>query len=435
MTQSEDQNISNDGLTRKILIAMVAAIVCGCVYFELSKAGFVNLYFDNIVTNGLLQLMGEYFVRALKMVVVPLVFFSLIAGLTSNQSSEHAPRNLASRAGYTFFLYLITTMIAVTLALSLATLVDPGNGVNVVTDQQFVPPVKQPIVDVLAAFIPTNIVAAFAEGNMLPIIFLSLVFGVTLNQCGAAGQRLASVCQDLNDVVTRLIFIIMSFAPYGVFALVFKVFAAQGLYFMASIAAYFMTVVIALIIHAGVFYSLIVWFLAGVSPLKFWQIIKQVMLFAFSTASSAATIGVNLKTLVERFGVRRDIGAFTVPLGATINMDGTAIMQGVAVVFIAGAYGYDLTLFQFVEVVVLATLASVGTAAVPSAGLVTLSIVLLQVNLPAEAIGLIIGVDRLLDMMRTAINVAGDAAITLAVAKREGGLDLPEHPQPHEHHH
>ena len=423
-------NISNEGdhnLTKSILVAMVAALVFGCLYHELMQLSFIFIdVFDQYIVKGLFELVGEYFVRALKMVVVPLVFFSLVAGLTAGKdesSLEGEASKLGSRAGFTFVLYLGTTMVAVTLALLLASLIDPGSGVSIETSSAFVPPEKRSVVDVLAAFVPTNMFAAFASGNMLAVIFVSLVIGVSMNQCGAAGQRVALICQDINEVITKLIFLIMSFAPYGVFALVFEVFSNQGIYFMSSLAGYFLTVVVALLLHAGIFYSCIVRFLAGASPMIFWRKVRHVMIFAFSTASSAATIGVNLKNAIENLGVKRGVGSFTIPLGATINMDGTAIMQGVAVVFIAGVYGYDLSTLQFIEVILLATMASVGTAAVPSAGLVTLAVVLVQVNLPAEAIGLIIGVDRLLDMMRTAINVSGDAAITMAVAQREDGLD------------
>lgn len=416
----------NQKLTRAILYAMVAAVILGCGFHELLKTKQpLILMFDQYVVQGFLELIGQYFVRALKMVVVPLVFFSLVAGLTTNQDDPAVAGGdrLGARAGYTFILYLGTTMIAVTLALLLALVVDPGQGVVVNTDNGFIPPPRQPIVEVLAAFVPTNIMAAFSSGNMLAVIFVSLLFGYAMNHSGAAGHRIGHWCQDMNALVTRVIFLIMKYAPYGVFALVFKVFASQGVHFMANIAAYFLTVTGALILHGLVVYSTIIKVLARVSVITFWVKIRQVMLFAFSTASSAATIGVNLRNATERLGVRNDVASFTIPLGATINMDGTAIMQGVAVVFIASAYGFDLSAMQYLEVIVLATLASVGTAAVPSAGLVTLSIVLLQVNLPAEAIGLIIGVDRLLDMMRTAVNVAGDAAITLAVGHREKAID------------
>lgn len=421
------KKIDDQQLTRHILYAMLAAILLGCLYHEAADWNIKLLdWFDLYIVQGVFELAGEYFVRALKMIVVPLVFFSLIAGLTSDLDvpDEHAANSFGARAGYTFVLYLGTTMLAVTLALFLATLVDPGASATITTDATFTPPPKQSVVEILADFVPHNIFAAFASGNMLAVIFVSLLFGLAMKNTGVAGQRLGRICQDINEVVTKIIFMIMALAPYGVFALVFQVFAEQGVYFMASIAAYFMTVVVALGVHAGVIYSGIVLTLGRCSPLIFWRKMRQVMLFAFSTASSAATIGINLRNATERFGVRQDVGSFTIPLGATINMDGTAIMQGVAVVFIAGVYSYDLTLFQFVEVILLATLASVGTAAVPSAGLVTLSIVLVQVNLPAEAIGLIIGVDRLLDMLRTAVNVAGDAAITIAVGQREGAVDM-----------
>jgi len=411
-------------LTQQILIAMAAAVICGCGYYQVihmfQELPAVLIWLQTYFVDGLLKLLGDYFVRALKLVVVPLVLFSLITGVTQKPEGS---KGLVKTAGMTFVLYLGTTMLAITLALMVSAAINPGAGVSLTTTSEFIPPEKQPLVDVFLAFMPTNIVAAFAEANMLAVIVVSLMFGAAMNASGQAGKRLASICHDANDVVIRLVILIMSFAPIGVFALVFQVFAEQGIYFMAQLGRYFITVVFVLLLHCTLVYSSILFFIARVSPIIFWQKMRQVMLFAFSTASSAATIGVNLRNAETRLGVRNDVAAFTIPLGATINMDGTAIMQGVATVFIAGAYGYDLTSGQFLEVILMATMASVGTAAVPSAGLVTLSMVLLQVNLPAEAIGLIIGVDRLLDMMRTSVNVAGDAAITMAVASKENALD------------
>ncbi|HBF10100.1 MAG TPA: dicarboxylate/amino acid:cation symporter [Gammaproteobacteria bacterium] len=416
---SEDQ-----ALTRNILYAMVAAIVLGCLYFEYGR-DLGLIWFDTYILNGVLDLVGEYFVRALKFVVVPLVMFSLISGLTSNRDPNQvsASSGLGKRSFYTIALYLGTTLLAITLALTLALIIDPGQGVPSDSGDEYTPPEAVPLMTVLKDFVPTNMVAALAGGNMIPVIFISIVVGISINMAGEPGRRVASLCQDINEVVIKLILLIMTFAPYGVFALVFQAFADKGTDFITSIAAYFLTITAGLVLQLFVVYLGIVRLFAGVSPLIFLQRMKQVMLFAFGTASSAATISLNLKNAIENFGVRKDVASFTIPLGATVNMDGTSIMQGVAVVFIASAFGVDLTTFQLLEVVFLATLASVGTAAVPSAGLVTLSVVLLQVNLPVEAIGLIIGVDRLLDMMRTAVNVAGDAAVTLAVARKESALD------------
>jgi Na+/H+-dicarboxylate symporter len=258
---------------------------------------------------------------------------------------------------------------------------------------------------------------------MLQIIVFALLVGYAISHAGEPGRRIAGFFRDLEAVVMKMVEILMALAPYGVFALLAKLFAQMGLSAIADLAAYFSTVLGVLLLHAFVVYALLLRTLAGLSPRKLFSKMRPVWAFAFSTASSGATLPVTLNTVERRMGVHNSVAGFTVPLGATINMDGTAIMQGVATVFIAQVYGIDLTATALLTVILTATMASVGTAAVPGVGLVTLALVLGQAGLPVEGIGLILGVDRLLDMVRTAVNVTGDAVVSLVVAKSERQFD------------
>jgi Na+/H+-dicarboxylate symporter len=270
---------------------------------------------------------------------------------------------------------------------------------------------------------PTNPVRALAEGQMLQIIVFALLLGFAISVAGEAGKRVAAIFSDLDVIIMRLVLIVIKTAPLGVFALLTQTFASQGIAAFRPLAGYFIAVVLALVLHVLVTYFGLLK-LAGLGARRFFGKMRSVMTFAFSTSSSNATIPVTLETLEYSLGVRNAIASFTVPLGATINMDGTAIMQGVATVFIANVYGVDLHVTDYLVVIVTATLASIGTAAVPSAGLIMLAMVLTQVGLPVEGIALIIGIDRLLDMMRTAVNVTGDSVVTCVVARTEGELDL-----------
>jgi DAACS family dicarboxylate/amino acid:cation (Na+ or H+) symporter len=258
---------------------------------------------------------------------------------------------------------------------------------------------------------------------MLQIIVFALFFGFALTRAGEAGARIVRVFEDLNDIIMRMVLLVIRTAPIGVFALITQTFATQGIDVFRPLAAYFLVVVIGLALHLGLTYTSIVR-LSGLSVARFLAKMRAVMTFAFSTSSSSATIPLTLSTLEHRLGVRNSIASFTVPLGATINMDGTAIMQGVATVFIANVYSIDLGMTDYMIVILTATLASIGTAAVPSAGLIMLAMVLGQVGLPVEGIALILGIDRLLDMLRTAVNVCGDSAVTLAVARSENAVDM-----------
>jgi Na+/H+-dicarboxylate symporter len=271
--------------------------------------------------------------------------------------------------------------------------------------------------------VPSNPVQAMAEGNMLQVIVFAVLFGVAITLAGDRGKHVPNLFNDLDAVIMRMVDVVMAMAPIGIFALITRTFAGQGADMILPMLGYFMVVVAALLVHATGTFSVLVRFVAGLSPVRFLAKMRAVLLFAFSTSSSSATIPVNLKTVEEKLGVDDSIASFTVPLRATINMDGTAIMQGVATVFIANVYAIDLGLSDYLVVVVTATLASIGTAGVPGVGLIMLAMVLGQVGLPVEGIALIIGVDRLLDMMRTAVNVLGDAAVSCVIARSEGALN------------
>ncbi|MGB0897972.1 MAG: dicarboxylate/amino acid:cation symporter [Psychrobium sp.] len=405
------------GLTMKILIGMGLGIIIGAIIqFAMGDVKFVQ---DNIV-NGLFHAGGKMFVNSLKMLVVPLVFISLVCGTCSLSD----PSKLGRLGGKSIALYLTTTAIAITLAIALALVIAPG-----VTDQamtstaSFSAKEAPSLTQVLINIIPSNPINAMAEGNMLQIIVFALLFGIAVSLAGESGKRIASLFDDMNEVVMKIVNIIMNLAPYGVFFLMAKLASEISPSTFLNVAKYFFVVLLALGVHAFVTYPTILKFLTGLNPIIFIRKMRDTALFAFSTASSNATIPVTLETTTKKMGVDNSIASFTVPLGATINMDGTAIMQGVATVFIAQVYGVDLSITDYLMVILTATLASIGTAGVPGVGLIMLAMVLQQVGLPVEGIALIIGVDRLLDMTRTAVNVTGDSMVTVIVAKTEKELD------------
>ncbi len=403
-------------LTRQIVIAMLSGMVLGVILNQLGAAPWLQIF----VVDGLLQVAGSVFVAALKMMVVPLVFVSLVVGVTA-LSDLKALGRIGIKA---LALYLTTTAIAVTIALTLAGVVGPGHGFDAgTTTASFSGNEAPPLTQVLINMVPTNPVAAMAEGNMLQIIVFALLFGVAVTMSGTRGKHVLNLFTDLDAVIMHMVEWIMRLAPYGVFALITRTFASQGLDLLLPLAAYFLTLTTALLIQMFGTYPLLLRLLGSLNPVTFLKKMRDPAAFAFSTASSGATIPVTLHTVEHKMGVKNSIASFTVPMGATINMDGTAMMQGVATVFIANVYGIDLSLTDYLLVVLTATLASVGTAAVPGVGLVTLTMVLGQVGLPVEGIALIIGVDRLLDMMRTTVNVTGDCAVSCIIANSEHALD------------
>ncbi len=400
------------------MIAMAAGAVLGVVInLFLADVGIVNDY----LINGLFHVVGAIFIALLKMLVVPLVFVSLVGGVTS----LGALTALGRMSIQAISLYLGTTMVAISIALSLAVTVGPGSGFDVAsTTAEFTGRDAPPLADVIINMVPSNPIAAAASGNMLQIIVFALLFGIAITMSGDRGKHVVNFFNDLDVVIMKMVEIVMRLAPYGVFALICRTFATQGIELIVPLLSYFLTLTCALGLHALIVYPTLLKTFANLNPYMFLRKMRDPATFAFSTASSAATIPVTLRTAEVKMGVDNAIASFTVPLGATINMDGTAIMQGVATVFIANVYGIDLAITDYLMVVLTATLASIGTAAVPGVGLIMLTMVLNQVGLPVEGIALIIGVDRILDMMRTACNVTGDCTVTCIIAKSEGALDL-----------
>ncbi|MCL1102456.1 dicarboxylate/amino acid:cation symporter [Shewanella saliphila] len=373
-------------------------------------------FIQEYITDGFLHVIGTIFISSLKMLVVPLVFISLVCGT----SSLSDPSKLGRLGGKTISFYLFTTAIALTVAILAAVIIHPGNASLAGNALEYSVKDAPSLSEVLINIVPTNPMQAMSEGNMLQIILFAVIFGFAISHIGERGTRVASFFNDLNEVIMRVVTLIMQLAPYGVFALMAKLSLTLGLETFGSVVKYFFLVVAVLLIQGLVVYPTLLKLFSGLSPLMFLRKIRDVQLFAFSTASSNATLPVTIETCEHRMGVDNKIASFTLPLGATLNMDGTAIMQGVATVFIAQVFGIELSIMDYATVVVTATLASIGTAGVPGVGLIMLAMVLNQVGLPVEGIALIIGVDRMLDMIRTAVNVTGDAVGTVIIAKSEG---------------
>ncbi|MEZ8265074.1 dicarboxylate/amino acid:cation symporter [Vibrio cyclitrophicus] len=403
-------------LTGRVILGMVIGIFTGFAIQSLfTDSGFVN----NYIVNGLFEVGGQIFVASLKMLVVPLVFVSLVCGTSSLKDLS----TLGRMGGKTLALYIGTTAVAITLALTIGNLFQPGAGADLTAASSFksadAPSLGQVIIDMF----PTNPIQAMAEGKTLQVIVFAVLFGIAISAAGKPGERIAAVFSDLNEVIMKLVALLMNLAPYGVFFLMAKLFSGLGLGAIWNLAEYFLVLAGTLLLHGLVTYSAMLKGFTGLSPITFLRKMEDAIMFAFSTASSNATIPVTMETAKNRMGVDNKVASFTVPLGATVNMDGTAIMQGVATAFIAQAYNIDLTMGDYLMVILTATLASVGTAGVPGVGLVMLAMVLNQVGLPLEGIALIMGVDRLLDMIRTAVNITGDSAVTIIVAKSEGSFD------------
>lgn len=418
---------NKSSLTHRIVIGMIAGIALGSFLQWLMPNGqdlVLNLFLfelslQNFLVDGVLEVIGQIFMASLRMLVVPLVFVSLVCGVCSLQDTTKLGRIGSKAIG----LYLITTAIAISLAIFVAILVGPGEGVNMPTTSSFSGREAPSLAQVIIQMFPTNPFEAFAQGKMLQIIIFALLFGIAIALSGKAGERVSSLFEDLSEVIMRLVAILMNLAPYGVFALLATLFTTVSLETFGNLVKYFFVVLFVLICHAVITYPTILKLMTGLNPITFLKKMRDAAIFAFSTASSNATIPVTLETATKKMGVKNSIASFTVPLGATINMDGTAIMQGVATVFIAQVFSQDLTLADYVTVILTATLASIGTAGVPGVGLIMLAMVLEQVGLPVEGIALIIGVDRLLDMTRTAVNVTGDSMVGIIVAKSEGQFD------------
>lgn len=406
------------GLTTRVLIALVLGLITGIIVFYLPSGVFK----DAILINGLFQLVGQIFLRGIMMLVVPLVFISLVNGAAGMGDVKKL-----GRVGVkTLAFYLSTTAVAIIISLILGSLLKPGIGLDLSAVEAVETTVnaKTPLVQILYEMVPKNAIAAMAEGNMLQLIVFSILSGIGLSLLGEKGEFLLKLFQSLNDLIMKLVEIVMLFAPIGVFGLIAKTFATVGYSAMIPLMKYIGTVYIGLIIHAVFVYGGLFKIFSKLSIVKFYKKFLPAMSVAFSTASSNATVPVSLDICENKLGISKNIASFTIPLGATINMDGTAIMQGVAAFFIAQVYGIPMTFSMMLTIILTATLASIGTAGVPGAGAIMLSMVLQSVGLPLEGVGLIMGIDRLVDMGRTSINVTGDAVCTVIIANQEKELDV-----------
>ena len=406
-------------LTTRVIISLALGIIVG-LGINFSGINVEGSFVQEYLITGAFYVVGTIFVNALKMLVVPLVLFSLIPGIVGIGDVK-----LLGRVGTkSFALYMITTAIAIATAILFAAGFGIGEGLPLVGNAEFLGQEAPPVSQVFINIVPDNPIAAMAEGDMLAIIFFSILFGISLLAAAKESPDLIKLVEQVNGVMMKMVTIVMHLAPYAVFCLVSKALAELGIDLLLELVGYVLVLASALLFHVLVTQMTLLKVMARLSPVMFLRKIRTAQLFAFSTSSSGATIPITLRTTQERMGVDRSVSAFTVPFGATINMDGTAMMQGVATVFIANIYGLDLGMSGYLTVIVMAVLASIGTAAVPAVGLVMLTMVFNQVGLPVEGIGLILGVDRLLDMLRTSVNVTGDAVITSIVARGEGKLDL-----------
>jgi Na+/H+-dicarboxylate symporter len=422
------QRFRRAGLHWHILAGLVAGAVAGGIVNAAGSAAAVEF-----VTHWV-KPVGTLFVRLITMVAAPLVLASLVAGAASITD----PHKLGRIGGRTLALYLVTTAIAITIGLVLAGLLQPGAAVSadmrarlledyggeigerIAVAQEF------SLADTLVALVPANPFAALAEGAMLQIVVFALILGVALSMVPAEkGEPVVRFFSGLTEVLIRVVELVMKVAPYGVFALIAAITAEMGFGILGALGWYALVAVAGFLLHLFGVYGALLAFFSRMPPARFFRNMAAVQLFAFSSSSSAATLPLNMETARERLGVSDRVTSFVLPLGATVNMDGTALYQGVAAMFIAQIYGIPLGLADQVTIVLTATLASIGTASVPGAGTVMLVIVMKSVGIPVEGLALIMGMDRLLDMCRTAVNITGDAAVAVVVASAEGELEPP----------
>lgn len=397
-------------LTKKILIALVLGVVTGIILTFVPEAVFSKL------DTYLLTPVGQIFINLIMMLVVPIVFVSIVLGT----AGLGEPAKLGGIGVQTITFFLVTTAIALCISLALAFAIKPGTeGVFDVSIADYEANEAPPIMETLVNIIPTNPVSSMAAGDMLQIIAFAIFVGIALAILGDKTSGIHRLFDQANEVLMYLVNVIMKAAPYGAFALIASAIGGAGLDAIGSMGAYMGTVILGLFIHAAVTYTIAIWFLGRGNPITFYKGFFPAMSVAFSTASSNATLPISMKAAQENLGVSKSISSFVQPLGATVNMDGTAIMQATAAVFISQVYAIPLDFTDIILIIITATLASIGTAGVPGVGLIMLAMVLTQVGLPVEGIALIIGIDRLLDMLRTSINITGDAVCAYIISENE----------------
>ena len=400
-----------DKLTKQIFLGFFWGIVLGVLAKFFSTPFPISIG----ILLSILSFGGDLFLKVLKMLVVPIVFFSLLTGVANLKNIS----SLGRIGTKTISLYIFTTLIAITLSLLIGKILEPGSSVSITQQNVDVNITSPPsLSSVFLNIIPDNPFRSLVEGNMLQVIFFSILLGgclSTLNQ----NKLLVDIIFKLNELVLKMLNVLMRIAPFGIFCLIAQTFASQGLEAILELLKYFFGVVLVLLIHLTFVYLPLVRYVSRMKIVFFLSSIKQALLFAFSTSSSSATIPITLNNVENNLNVKKKISSFTVPLGATINMDGTAIMQGMATIFISNFYGIELFFSDFLTIIITATLASIGTAGVPGVGMIMLGMVLSQIGLPLEGIAIVMGVDRLLDMLRTSLNVAGDAMVTTLINKSE----------------
>ncbi len=396
--------------TKTIIVAMIFGIFFG-ILLNLSNQ---DSHFTNFVITNILSVVSDLFLSALKLVIIPLIFFSIVCGIISLSDDVSL-----SRLGIkTLSLYILTTIVAISLGLLFSSFIN--------YDPMFLNSENISSIDKIESEVnifPNNIFRSLAEGNIIHLLVFSILIGVSASRIKEKIPTFIKYFHDFNDVINELVKIIISFTPIAVFCILSKTFATQGLETLMPLMGYFLTVVFVLLVHFFVTFSLLLKFFTKLSVLKFFRNIRDVIVFSFSTSSSSASIPFTLKTAEENCGIDKSIGTFTIPLGATINMDGTAIMQGCATFFLASLYGIDLGFYEIITIVATATIASIGTAGIPSAGIIMLTVIFTQIGIPLEGITLLLGVDRLLDMMRTSVNVSGDLCISCVVANSENRIN------------
>lgn len=404
-------------LWKQIFLALAAGVIIGVILNQTGSEAAAEA----------IKPIGTIFVNAIKMLIVPLIFVSLVVGMTS----MHDMSKMGRIGLKTVVIYLMTTAVAITIGLVLGAVFQPGAGIDMSAAAAMEAKEAPSLIDTLVGLVPTNPVSASAEGNVLQIIVFAILFGIAINMAGEKGRIVRDFFDSLSEVIYKLTSIIIGFAPYGVFALMVWVAGTYGLELLLPLGAVIFAVYLGCIIHALVVYGGMIRFGAGLNPLRFFQGVLEPQMVAFTSTSSSGTLPVTMTAVQHNLGASKGVSSFVLPLGATINMDGTALYQGVCALFVAQAFNVDLAMGDYVTIILTSTLASIGTAGVPGAGLIMLSLVLTSVGLPLEGVAIIAGIDRILDMARTSLNVTGDAAVTVLVAKSEGELDEAAYDTPH----
>ena len=395
-------------LWKRILGSLLLGVVLGAAF----KAAGLEAF------GAALEPVGKLFINAIKMLMVPIVFVTIVAGVTALQQATRLGR-MALR---TIALYFFTTACAVTIGLVIANLLEPGRGITLPqTDGATAKTLS--LKDVIVGLIPPNPVAAMANGEVLPLIVFAILLGLAINAAGRSAQPLKELFDAANAAIMKLVHFVMEAAPFGIFALVLWVIAELSVTELMRLMLVVVTLYLACLLQIGIVYTGLLTVLGRLSPKRFFQGIIDAQAVAFTTSTSAGTLPVTMANVEDNLGVSRKVASFVLPLGATMNMDGTAIYMGIAAVFTAQALGIDLTTGQYATIVLTGTLASIGAASIPSAGLIIMPVVLSSVGLPLGAIALFFPIDRIMDMMRTMTNVTGDATVAVLVADAEGELD------------